>query len=317
MTDRFRVDATGKQETANFGNTYSRGNPNLVPEVGDTTTMGIVLTPRFLPGFTASVDYYQIIITNAIQQASGQVIVDQCFLGNSYFCGLITRNSDRSTWGAAANQVGPITAIYNPVLNIGTVKNAGVDIEASYVLPLSRIFAGRSDVLTLRVLANYQGKNTSFVVGSSSVTKSVGVVGGGVIQGTGGNVDWTGSLNVNYRNGPLTINLQERFINKGLIDATVDAAGNPNPATAVINPNATQSGRVPNTVPAYYYTDLAVNFRFGPDQRYEAFGTVSNLFNKYPPSALGSYFGAGVVPSNVAQYDLIGRMFTLGVRFKY
>ena len=102
MTDRFRLDVNNRQEAANFGNTFSRGNKDLLPEVGDTTTMGVVFTPTFVPGLTMSIDYYQILLTNAIAQANGQVIVDQCFQGNAFFCGLITRNSDPASFGPNA-----------------------------------------------------------------------------------------------------------------------------------------------------------------------------------------------------------------------
>ena len=315
VTDPFRKGTTGQSEAANFGNTISQGNPALLPEIGNTSTLGVVFTPRFAPGLTMSVDYYNIIITNAIAQAGGQVIVNQCYAGNQQFCQYITRNSDPASFGAG-NTIGPITALFNPVLNIGTVKNSGLDIEASYVMPLSRLFANREDVLTFRALFNYQGKNTSFVVGATSVTSSVGI-NSGFIQGTGGNTDWSGTLDLNYRNGPLTINWQERFINKGRIQATVDEAGNPYPANAIINPNLTQSGLVPNTVPAYWYTDLSVNYRFGQKNQYEMFLNVTNLFNKQPPQALGTFLGYGVIPTNYSLYDVTGRNFTMGVRFKY
>ena len=315
VTDQARKGTTGVAEAANFGNTISQGNPNLLPEIGNTTTVGVVLTPSFVPGLTLSVDYYNIIITNAIAQAGGQVIADQCFTGNAAFCQYITRNADPTTFGAG-NTVGPITALFNPVLNIGTTKNAGLDIEASYNLPLSRIFAGRDDSLTLRALFNYQGKNTTYVTGATSVTSGVGV-NSGFIQGTGGNVDWSGTFDVAYRNGPLSITVQERFINKGLIVATVDAAGNPLSPTATVNRPPSQSGLVPNTVPAYWYTSLSLNYTFGPNRRYETFINVSNLFNKQPPQALGTFLGYGVIPTNYSLYDVIGRNFTMGVRFKY
>ena len=51
------------------------GNPNLVPEVADTYTVGVVLTPTFLPGFSASVDYFKIKVSGAIQGIGADVIV--------------------------------------------------------------------------------------------------------------------------------------------------------------------------------------------------------------------------------------------------
>ena len=42
------------------------GNPNLRPETTESYTAGIVITPRFLPGFTATVDFYQLFTRNVI-----------------------------------------------------------------------------------------------------------------------------------------------------------------------------------------------------------------------------------------------------------
>ncbi len=316
VTDPFRTGTTGVPEQANFGNTITQGNQNLEPEVGDTFTVGVVYSPSWATGLTMSVDYYYIEITDAITTTGGQTIVNQCFQGNTQFCDLIVRNTDPNSFGAG-NTVGPITTLYNPVLNIGTTRNAGFDIEVGYNLPLGDLFEGRSDMLSFRVLANNLTKNDTYVIGATSVTSQVGINGGGIIQGTGGNADWMGTLNINYRNGPLSVNLQQRFINDGRINANVDAEGNPYPANAPVNPNPTQNGMVPNTVPTYWYTDLGLNYRFGADQNIETFLTINNLFDKQPPEELGAFFGVGVAPTNYTLYDAIGRMFTLGARVRF
>jgi iron complex outermembrane receptor protein len=316
VTDPFRTGTTGQPEQANFGNTISQGNIDLKPEVGDTFTIGAVYSPSWVEGLTMSVDYYYLRITDAIAQAGGQQIVNQCFSGNQNLCGLITRSSDPTSFGAG-NTVGPITALFNPVLNIGTTYNAGYDFEVGYRLPLSNLFEGRGDSLTFRLLGNRLVKNTSYVVGATSLTSQVGINGGGIIQGTGGTNDWSATLNVSYRNGPLMVNLQERFINGGRINANVDEAGNPYPANAPVNANTSLNGMVPNTVPAYFYTDLTANYTFGTERTLQAFLTVNNLFDKQPPQELGTLFGIGVVPTNYSLYDAIGRAYTLGVRFRF
>ncbi|RYZ68601.1 MAG: TonB-dependent receptor, partial [Proteobacteria bacterium] len=316
VTDPFRTGTTGQPEVSNFGNTISQGNRDLKPEVGDTFTVGAIYSPSFVEGLTMSVDYYYITITDAIAQAGGQVIVNQCFMGNTAFCGLISRNSDPGSLGAG-NTVGPITALQNPVLNIGKTINAGYDFEVGYLLPLGRLFDGRGDSLNFRLLANKLEKNSTFVVGATTVTSQVGINGGGIIQGSGGTNDWTATANVTYRNGPLNINVQERFINGGRIMANVDEAGNPYPANAPVNANPTLNGLVPNTVPAYFYTDLTANYTFGRERTVQAFLTVNNLFDKKPPEALGTLFGVGVVPTNYSLYDAIGRNYTAGARFRF
>jgi outer membrane receptor protein involved in Fe transport len=260
------------------------------------------------------VDAYRIKITNAIASPGTQTIVNQCFAGNTIFCSLITRD----TSNPGIYTVGPITRIFNTQQNIGTTKQKGVDFEASYRLPLSDLSSGRTDVLNFRLLMSHMSRNSTFVVGGTSTTNLVGINGGGIVGGTGGNVDWQGSFNVNYQTGPLTINVQERFINGGKITATSDRDGNPNPANSPTNPNLTGNGQVPNWVPAYFYTDLSGTFKFGKDRRYEVFMVVANLFNKAPPTQTGSAaFGYGVLPTNYTLYDTLGRNFTGGVRFRF
>ncbi len=317
VSDPFRRGVTGVIENNTGVVTYARGNPLLKPEIGDTFTMGIVYRPTFnkwVDGFSASIDYYAIIVTDAIASTSA---VTQCSLGNTYYCQFITRQTDPASFGAG-NTIGPITQVFNVPQNIGTTKNNGLDIEVSYRLPLSKIWDGRTDVLTFRALFNDMLKNQAFTLGSVSQSNSVGIIGGGVVAGTGGNSDWSGTVSANYQRGPLTINWQERFINSGRIQATVDELGNPIPATSFTNPNPTGNGAVPNVVGKYFYSDLSISYKFGADNRFETFLTINNLFDKDPPQRLGSGLTFyGVYPTNYTLYDTIGRNFQGGVRFRF
>ena len=76
-----------------------RGNPDLTEERANTITVGGVITPRFAPGLSVSVDYYRIKIKDAIGTFDEDQILEQCYLnatetfGSNPFCGLITRNT--------------------------------------------------------------------------------------------------------------------------------------------------------------------------------------------------------------------------------
>src|SRR3546814_7101281 len=75
------------------------GNPDLVPETADTYTVGAVFTPTFLPGFTASVDYFDIKVKGAIQGIGADDILDQCTTtADPFFCGLVHRDGSGSLW---------------------------------------------------------------------------------------------------------------------------------------------------------------------------------------------------------------------------
>ncbi|WP_163070537.1 TonB-dependent receptor domain-containing protein, partial [Acinetobacter baumannii] len=55
------------------------GNPNLVPESGYSFTLGSVYTPSFAPGFSISVDYYNVRVKNVISGLTGQAIINRCY----------------------------------------------------------------------------------------------------------------------------------------------------------------------------------------------------------------------------------------------
>ena len=75
------------------------GNEDLQAETAESKTIGVVFRPSFLPGFYATVDYWNIEIEDAIAAVSAQDIVDNCYDAptlNNPFCELFTRNRNTS-----------------------------------------------------------------------------------------------------------------------------------------------------------------------------------------------------------------------------
>jgi len=58
---------------------WERGNPALKPEETTNWTAGIVYSPKFVPGFTVTADWYQIYTTNVIVSAAdfSQILLTQ------------------------------------------------------------------------------------------------------------------------------------------------------------------------------------------------------------------------------------------------
>jgi len=104
------------------------GNPLLTPESSDTFTIGAVFTPSFLDGFTASVDYFDITIDDAIVAGIGaQNIIDNCLAsGDPVFCSLITRDAA----GSLNSAPGIGFSLTN--LNAASLATSGVDVQANY-----------------------------------------------------------------------------------------------------------------------------------------------------------------------------------------
>jgi len=111
------------------------GNASLKPETGRTYTIGTVITPRWVPGLSASVEYWHYTIKNMISYLSSQYILDQCYTGASTnYCNNITRVSSTS-------QLNSVTDYY---ANIGGLRTSGIDFDLDY-----RIRVTPRDAVTL------------------------------------------------------------------------------------------------------------------------------------------------------------------------
>ena len=107
------------------------GNPNLKPERTDTTGIGVVLAPRFLEGFTASVDYWDIQLKDDIGNISAQNEVDLCYsCQRTDLCTFITRSAP--TGQPPYTTIGQIIQIQTSGINIAAQNTKGIDFEGTY-----------------------------------------------------------------------------------------------------------------------------------------------------------------------------------------
>jgi len=136
-------------------NTVTGGNPALKPENSINNTLGVVFTPSFLPGLTASVDYYHVKIGNAISSVGGnsQAAYNLCLESNltSPYCNLIQRPLGYLNT-AAANFPTQIISLNQ---NIAAQARGGFDTEIGYTSDLSS-WAGMDGFMNIRLLWNRQ-----------------------------------------------------------------------------------------------------------------------------------------------------------------
>jgi len=120
--------------SARFGGVLG-GNEFLTEETADTLTLGFVFTPRILPGFSLTVDYWDIEIEDGISAVSAQEIVDTCYdatdFPNNVFCTLFTRETDT---GSA--QFGGFRFLNQTFVNFARIESRGYDFAASYAFSL-------------------------------------------------------------------------------------------------------------------------------------------------------------------------------------
>jgi iron complex outermembrane receptor protein len=102
------------------------GNAELQPELSRTYTIGTILTPRFLPGLTATIDYFHTHITETIGYPSLPAELNGCYestnLSSSYCSILHGRDVN--------GQLYPVSRLHT---NTGAFIEDGLDINASYV----------------------------------------------------------------------------------------------------------------------------------------------------------------------------------------
>lgn len=282
--------------------TAVRGNRLLTPEKADTTGVGLVLTPAFLPGFAASVDYYTINIKDAIASLSSQQYVDRCHNGSApQLCSFITRDAS-----------GNITFIAVQPANILSQKASGMDIEASYNLPLGSLNEAWDGDLSLRALATNVFKLNT--IDTVATTRGAGIQANGGAVGLGSALSapkFRYMLSARYTNGPASGTVTMRGIGSGVYNTSFIECTAQCPAATATAPTINN-----NHVPGITYFDLGLNYKFMNDA-IEAYFVAENMFDKDPPFVAGDrgngfYSGQG----NSALYDRLGRTFRLGVRFQ-
>ena len=118
---------------------WIRGNPQLKPEVTTNWTAGLVYSPKFVPGFTLTADWYQIYTTNLIlngeqfaQVLLTQGVVDPDGFGN----GSGAAEAPGGTGlGITRDSFGNLIAIDSVSGNAGTRFVQGLDVQTNYQLP--------------------------------------------------------------------------------------------------------------------------------------------------------------------------------------
>jgi outer membrane receptor protein involved in Fe transport len=256
------------------------GNTGLTPELSDTTVFGFVAQPTFLPGFSMNMDYYNIDIQDAISALSAQQEIDFCDQGATQMCAFVQRNS-----------AGFITRVQLPFFNVAGRLTRGVDTEVSYTMPLSRFHDAWDGTVSVRALVNYISKFQTAVQGATPL-ELAGDIGNSTPK-------WSGLFSAKVDVGRLSVYGQERWIGSGKFSNSL---------------KPTDIDR--NHVPDVFYTDLTVNYDITEDKRMVGFFTVNNLFDRDPEPTLG-FLIAGASYGNRALYDLIGRQYTAGLRFRW
>jgi iron complex outermembrane receptor protein len=176
------------------------GNPGLVSETAESSTIGLILRPRFIEGFTASFDWFDIEITSAIENLGSTDIMNACYDSSSFgsepACDLFGRN--------AAGQVVDLRIGF---VNVGLVEFEGIQTVLSYDVPLGKFG-------DLKVGLNHLFTEEHIVTPGSGNSRR--------LEGEIGKSENRINLNAAWHKGDWTVFSQFRWLSSAVFDNSDD-----------------------------------------------------------------------------------------------
>lgn len=273
------------------------GNPDLKEETADTYTIGLVWRPNFtspwLEDLSASVDYYQISLQDAIGVVTGEVIAQRCFNGQgesnptydpgNYYCGLINRGPS-----------GGFATLKTPLLNLGGYETSGVDLQADWRLELANVgLPARLGQVGVSVQASWLDRYAIQTLAGGPFIDYAGTIGNAQISSEAiSHPEWKTFTSFNWSSGDTSLSLRWRWI---------DAMGNSSNVGAAM---PTALG-----VEDRHYFDLTARQRL--NGHVDLRGGIINLADEQPPEWTGES------ATDPAAYDVLGRRFYVGINLRF
>ena len=296
---------------ANQYNASLGGNTNLLPEKADTFTAGVVLQPRWVPGLTFTVDYFDLKIRQLISMVGVQTIMTQCLAtGDPFLCSKIHRApGNGSLW---TSQAGFVDATRT---NVGGLRTRGFDLNGTYVRRI-----GKAGTVRLNYVATVLRRLEVEAPGNGGAGQD-GQFDCAGLYGNGCGAFLTGAPSPRYRHRlrvafalpiGLGASIQWRYFspvrNDGLrndcdLNPPPTCTSNVAPADARIN--------------AQTYVDLALIARIADNYNFRL--GANNVFDRQPPIVGGEVANAPFGNGNTFPqlYDALGRYLFAGVTIDF
>ena len=264
------------------------GNPNLLNEQANSFTYGVVVRPRFLRGFSLSVDYLNIRLTQPIANLGVAAITGACFdnpvfnaadpANGNIFCSQIRRDANGQVPADPAN----------PAVRSGFVNGQSIQLEA---IQSSLDYVTKLEGLKLPGRVAVAGE--LFVI----LNRLVDVTGVAPARsdGTVGDPQFQGQLRVQYFTDDFSIGTNANYVGRQLLSRF-----NRGPS-----PNDTREF---DSYDPFWTFDANLTYNIG--KQFQLVASVTNLTNRVGQS----YFGI-IIPGSVN--DSFGRRFAMSVRVRY
>ncbi len=304
--------AVGAANLANLGSlTYSLpivsgSNPDLDAETSDSYTLGAVFQPRFLPGFSLTVDYYDITVNGIITSVGAQSILNNCYDFTSLdnvFCSAFTRFAGPGT-GPNGEQPGAIlgNSLIVAPLNFAKRQARGIDTQIVYRTRLSQDMRLAANLLFVHVLKRSNFEDVTNPNFENRIMSELG------------DPQDEARFDIDLGYKEFTFGYRFRFIGEQFTGAYETFRGGINGL-----PAANIDAISPQEYPVITYSDLRFEWNVGSaqennDDRSKGllfYAGVDNVFDQAPP------LGSTATGTGSAIYDYRGRSFYAGFRARF
>ncbi len=294
--------------TAAQANITVSGSLDLTPETADTYTIGAVFQPDFIPGFSVSIDYYNIKIKDVIGAPLPGDIIAQCFntitAANATDPACLSTRRNPITGGLDGDPAitGGLFGITN---NLGRLSTSGIDLLANW----------RGDIGFADLSLAFVGNWTESSVFNSDPTSPVAIdrecVGYYSV-----NCSFTGSIQPEFQTstratfgvGDVDLSFLWRWIDAVEFEpAQIIADGGP--------ANTVQEEF--RRIGAEHYFDLTA--RWNASDNFSFTFTVQNLLDNQP-KVVGNTIGSTTFNSGntfPSTYDALGRRFGVAAKLTF
>jgi iron complex outermembrane receptor protein len=288
ITSRYQDTLTGVTPVALL---QQGGNPDLDPEISDTTTIGLVWKPA--ESLNVSVDAYRIDILNEIDTGGGYSPSAQRICQSSGGTAIQCTQAIRPFPITNTTPANAVTKWIRSTLNLAQLQTYGLDFEANYRGSLW------GHAFSVRPLLTY-APHTRLIQNGAETQESSGVA----WAPTQGGAKWRTTIFARF-------NVTDAF--------TVDWMTKWR-SSLHTSSYASEFVRAPDKIPSIAFSNVNLGYQFA-ERSWGQLGlylNVQNVFNKYPyPAAsLGAQGTPGVQGGYAPSDDVIGRYYTVGLRFR-
>ncbi|MDT8761117.1 TonB-dependent receptor [Sphingomonas psychrotolerans] len=284
----------------------SGSNVNLQPEVSKSLTVGGVFQPRFIPGLTMSVDYYDIKVDGVIVSLAAQTIANSCYdqpTLNNPLCAVFSRWRGPGV-GSLGEQPGQIlgNSLVSAPINFARRVRRGIDVNLAYRGTISENVRFDTNLIYVHGLKSSNYENPALPDFENRLLNELGDP----------QDEFRFDLDLSLQD--FTFGYRLHYIGPMYVNAYEDFNALPAACTSTCPPNNADYSDIPEYSEVFYH-DVRFTWNLkglgGLGRDFQLYAGIDNILNKQPP------LGSTATGAGSAIYDIRGRQFYAGFRARF